>query len=122
MSPRFPTHDRKPTEDGGGSKRSAFWQWEQRIGGLVKNGALEPLQKLSDRKDSSDFGVEQHMHAWAVVAFLAEEHKAELFRFVHLVKGSGISPQDAFEQAFETDIDAIDAEWQKHAKKRKRRR
>ena len=121
VSPRFPTHDRKSTEDGGGSKHSAFWKWDERIGGLVKNGALESLDKLFDRKESSDFGVEQHMHSWAVVAFLAEKHKAKLFRFVHLVKGSGISPRDAFTQAFESDVAGIDDAWKKHATKRKRR-
>ncbi|MFT4515325.1 MAG: hypothetical protein ACI91B_004039 [Planctomycetota bacterium] len=122
ISPRFPTHDRPSTEDGGGSKHSAFWKWDERIGGLVKNEALEPLDKLFDRKSSHDFEVEQHMHAWSVVAFLAEHHKAKLFRFVHLVKGSGVSQRDAFHQAFDCEVTEIDAAWQKNATKRKRRR
>jgi len=122
VSPRFPTHDRPSDEDGGGSKHSTFWKWDERIGGLVKHDVLESMDKLIDRSTSHDFGVEQHMHAWSVVAYLAEHHKAELFRFVHLVKGSGVSQRDAFEQAFGCEIAEMEAAWQKNATKRKRRR
>lgn len=124
VSPRFPTHDRPETVDGEGSKHSAFWEWEKRIGGLVKNGVFKSLDTLMNRPTSNDFGVEDHMHVWSLVAFLTETRKAELFYFVHQLKGSGITQQAAFEKAFGCSISELEAAWQTHytSKKRRRRR
>lgn len=84
ISPRFPTYDRKDDRDK--DQRSAFWEWDKRVPGLLKNGSFEPVEKLLDRTNAGAFGIEQHIQSWALVDFLMAEHKAEAMRFLHSLK------------------------------------
>lgn len=84
VSPRFPTYDRKDDKDK--DPRSAFWEWDKRVPGLLKNGAFETVEQLLDRTNAGAFGLEQHIMSWALVDFLMREHKAKGMQFLHLLK------------------------------------
>jgi hypothetical protein len=83
-SPRFPTYDRSSDSDK--DPRSPFWQWDQRVVGLVKNEALEPMATLFDRTSAGGFGIEQHIMSWSVVDWLLANHKAKAMQFLHVLK------------------------------------
>ena len=109
VSPRFPAYDRRDDRDR--AARSPFWQWDDRVRGLVEHDVFEPLSVLAGRADAGAFGLEQHMQAWAVVDHLAASRPAATFHFVRLCKQSGLARDDAFEQAFGCTLDEIDASW-----------
>lgn len=84
VSPRFPTYDRK--HDADKDPRSAFWEWEKRVPGLLKNEAFEPVETLLERTNAGAFGLEQHIQSWALVDFLMTTQKARFMQFVHVLK------------------------------------
>lgn len=84
VSPRFPTYDRKDDTDK--DSRSAFWEWDKRVPGLLKNGAFESVEQLLERPNAGAFGIEQHIQSWALVDFLMKEHKAKGMQFLHVLK------------------------------------
>jgi hypothetical protein len=84
VTPRFPSYDRK--DDNDKDPRSAFWEWNLRVRGLLKNGAFEPVGTLLDRTNSGAFGIEQHIQSWALVDFLMSEQKTAAMQFVHALK------------------------------------
>jgi hypothetical protein len=84
VSPRFPTYDRKDDTDR--DQRSAFWEWEKRVPGLLKNNAFEPVENLLARTTAGTFGIEQHIQSWSLADFLMAKHKAKAMQFVHALK------------------------------------
>lgn len=84
VSPRFPAYDRKNDDDR--DPRSAFWEWDKRVPGLLKNGAFESVSALMDRATAGEFGLEQHIQSWALVDFLMTSHRPKFMRLVHLMK------------------------------------
>ncbi len=84
VTPRFPTFDRKDLKDK--DQRSAFWEWDKRVEGLLRNGAFEPAEQLLSRTNAGSFGLEQHMQSWALVDFLMTSHKAKTMQFLHTLK------------------------------------
>ena len=84
ISPRFPTYDRKHDEDR--SQRTAFWEWDKRVPGMMKNDTFEPLEVFLDRNNAGEFGIEQHIQSWAVVEFLMVAHRAALGNFIRICK------------------------------------
>jgi hypothetical protein len=84
VSPRFPTYDRKDDKDR--DQRSAFWEWEKRVPGLLKNGAFEPVENLLARTTAGTFGIEQHMQSWSLADFLMTKHKAGAMQFLRTLK------------------------------------
>ena len=122
VSPRFPTYDRKHDDDT--DMRSAFWEWDKRVKGLAKNEVFEPFEKLIDRDNAGAFGLEQHIHAWALVDFLLATRKAETARFLHLLKAPfhgrlrmptdqelQIRQRDAFGEAYGVEIAELEQLW-----------
>lgn len=84
VCPRFPTYDRKNDTDK--DPRSAFWEWEKRVPGLLKNEAFGPVETLLEGTNAGAFGLEQHMQSWALVDFLMTTQKAKFMQFVHSLK------------------------------------
>ncbi|MFY9342883.1 MAG: hypothetical protein WAT39_10360 [Planctomycetota bacterium] len=84
VSPRFPTYDRKDDRDK--EMRSAFWEWDKRVPGLLRNGAFKSVPALLDHPSAGTFDLEQHMQSWAVVEYLMTEHKPKFMAFVHRMK------------------------------------
>jgi hypothetical protein len=84
VSPRFPTFDRKDEKDR--DQRSAFWEWEKRVPGLMRNAAFEPAEKLLERTTAGTFGIEQHMQSWSLVDFLMAKHKPAAMQFLRTLK------------------------------------
>ncbi len=124
VSPRFPTYDRR--DDNDGNARSAFWEWDKRVKGLVKNEVFEPLETFMDHEHSGKFGLEQHMQAWALVDYLLTTRKAATFRFLHSLKEPfharrrvpssqelRIRQRDAFRDAFDCEPAEMQVQWRK---------
>ncbi len=84
VSPRFPTYDRRDVTDR--DPRSAFWEWDKRVPGLMKNAAFEPADRLLERTTAGTFGIEQHIQSWALVDFLMTKHKRAAMQFLHALK------------------------------------
>jgi len=135
VAPRFPTYDRKDDQDK--DPRSPFWQWGERVRGLVKNKVFEDCGQFVERLDAGKYGIEQHMQAWALVSYLLEYKKPQFAMFLHRMKDpfhamrrlpTGqellVRQHDSLALAFDANIDAIDVEWRASvlSKKKKRRR
>jgi hypothetical protein len=84
VTPRFPPHERKDDKDN--DPRSPFWQWGDRVPGLLQNGAFEPVEKLLERTNGAAFGIEQHMQAWSLLDFLMTRHQQATMRLLHMLK------------------------------------
>jgi hypothetical protein len=84
VSPRYPAYGLDTGEDR--DPRGLFWEWDERVPGLLRHGALEPFARLMERTAATPFGLEQHMHAWSLVAFLMAKHRAATMRFLHACK------------------------------------
>jgi hypothetical protein len=84
ICPRFPTYDRKHERDR--EPRTAFWEWDKRVPGMMKNGIFEPLEVFLARNTAGEFGIEQHIQAWALVDHLMAKHRAELGKFLRTLK------------------------------------
>lgn len=84
VSARFPVYDR--ANDADQKVRPDFWEWEQRIQGLAKNAAFEPLSTFVERGNAGAFQLEQHMQCWALVDWLMRTRKTETMRFLHALK------------------------------------
>lgn len=136
VTPRFPTYDRKDERDR--EERSAFWEWDTRVHGLVKNKVFEAVAPFIDRLDAGKFGVEQHMQSWALVDFLLVHKKPQMCTFLHTMKDPFhgrrrmpteeellVRQREALIQAFDCDVSAIEVAWRSavlSTKSKKRRR
>lgn len=136
VTPRFPTYDRKDERDR--EERSAFWEWDTRVHGLVKNNVFEAVAPFIDRLDAGKFGVEQHMQSWALVDFLLAHKKPQMRTFLHTMKDPFherrrmptaeellVRQRQALIQAFECDVSEIEVAWRSavlSTKSKKRRR
>ena len=83
ISPRFSAYERQV-----GAEREVrdFWKWDERVVGLLRNDALEPLATLLARDEPTAFGMEQHIQAWAFVDWLMRSRKDALRVFLHEFK------------------------------------
>lgn len=135
VSPRFPTYDRKDDRDE--DARSAFWQWDLRVQGLVKHNVFEQTETFIERLDAGKYGVEQHMQSWALVRYLLQEKKPQFVSFLHRMKDPFHAmrrlptPQElltrqraVLEEAFGCEVKDLDTEWRADelATKRRKRR
>lgn len=125
VSPRYPVYDRRDDRDK--DERSAFWQWDYRVYGLVVNEVFENCAPFCERPQASQFGIEQHMQAWALVDYLLHSHKPEMAKFLYALKdpfhGRLRMPtaedlinrqRDALQNAFGCEHSELDAKWRKH--------
>lgn len=125
VSPRFPVFERRA--DGEQAQRSGFWQWDQRVRGLVENRAFEPVATLLERTSAGAFDLEQHMQSWALVDFLLTHDKPKLMQFVHRMKdpfhaGRRLPSndelwqrqKDLLQSTFGWDAQALEAAFRKH--------
>jgi hypothetical protein len=125
VTPRFPTYDRKDASDK--EMRSAFWEWDKRVRGLMTNQAFEPVPALLDRTTAGGFDLEQHMQSWALVDFLMATNKAKLMRFVHRLKDpfqggrrlpteaeARLRQVDAMQQTLGFDASQLEAAFRQH--------
>jgi len=130
VSPRFPVYDR--LDDTDSRDRSPFWDWDARVRGLVKYDAFGSLADLMKVQTAGQFGIEQHMQAWAVVGYLVDANKEQVGTFLHRLKspfhGRVRMPtdaelqqrqQDVFVSTFGCEPAALDAAWREATKKRK---
>ncbi|HEB52305.1 MAG TPA: hypothetical protein ENI87_03510 [bacterium] len=133
VSPRFPTYDRRSDDDT--DTRSVFWDWPSRVKGLVKHDVFEPLERLIDRDNAGEFGIEQHMQAWALVDFLMATRKRQLSCFLHRLKDPfherrkmpsrqelATRQHDALREAFGMGPAELDVEWRAYVKESKPKR
>lgn len=125
VSPRFPVFERR--SDGEQGQRSGFWQWDQRVRGLVENRAFEPVATLLERTNAGAFDLEQHMQSWALVDFLLTHDKPKFMQFVHRLKDPfhagrrlpsndelWLRQKELLENTFGWDAKAFEATWRKH--------
>ncbi len=133
VSPRFPVYDRR--DDADTRDRSPFWDWDSRVRGLVANDVFGSLDALMKVPTAGQFGIEQHMQAWAVVDHLVQTRGDQTASFLHDLKSPfharARMPTDeelarrqaeAFERSFGCEPAALDAAWREGVKTRKRGR
>ena len=133
VSPRFPAYDRKDDKDK--DPRSPFWAWDTRVRGLMKNGVFEPLSTLFERGNAGEFGLEQHMQAWAFVDFLMQRYKDRLPRFLSELKVPfhyrrklptamelSARQKDVMQAILDKDAEALQIEWRDFLLARAKRR
>ncbi len=122
ICPRFPTYDK--ARDDTNLEQRDFWKWDERARGLLRNGAFEPIEALMRREQFTDFGMEQHIQAWAFVDFLMDTRKTATMRFLHDMKDplhalrQWPSHEELLERAksrlpraFQLDGPGLEAEW-----------
>lgn len=137
VTPRFPTYDRQHDKDE--DPRSAFWEWDVRVHGLVKNNVFEEVAPFIDRLDAGKFRVEQHMQSWALVDFLIKHKHPQLRAFLMEMKDPFharrrlptaqellVRQREALVRAFDCDVEDLEVAWRSavlatKSKKRRRR-
>lgn len=125
ITPRFPTYDRKNEHDR--NPRSTFWAWQGRVHGLVANRGFEALDTFMDRQDAGVFGLEQQIQSWALVDYLLTHKRSQARNFLHLLKEPilnrrrtptahelQVHQRESLIQAFDCDVEDLEAEWHKH--------
>jgi len=125
VCPRFPAYERQAGDTD--HETRDFWKWDERAQGLMRNKAFEPLTALLARTDLTQFGMEQHIQAWAFVDFLMATRKAATMKFLRGMKDpfhalrseptqAEVSERAAalFPQAFALDPAGLEDVWRAH--------
>ncbi|MFY9342882.1 MAG: hypothetical protein WAT39_10355 [Planctomycetota bacterium] len=84
VSARFPVYDRAHAHDR--TDRGEFWQWDQRLPGLVRNDVFEPLAEFVERGTPGTFSLEHHIQCWGFVDWLMTAQPAATIRFLRAMK------------------------------------
>lgn len=126
ICPRYPVYE---FATGNEKEDDAFWKWDERALGLLKFEAFEPVEELIKREEGTQFGMEQHIQSWFLVDYLMHRRKAEMMRFLHVMKDpfhlrrrkpshDEVTARQLlrFEEVFGVTPEALEAEWKKAAR------